>query len=589
MRVLARALLIALAIPAFAQVPNRIGYQGRLLNTDGSPVTGVVPISFYLYDLATGGTALGCDLLQVALSDGYYAVLLGDAGGCQANPPAISVSNFDGRDLWLELFLAGAALAPRQRIASAPYALRSATAVNLRGGTAEASAVTVGGATGVSITSGGITLGGTIVVDASGKATVATGAGLTGDGTATKPVAVATDGVTNILLANDAASLSKVSAGTLAVAGGNVGIGTATPGEKLHVMGTTRIGHSTNTAYYVDQTYLGATYNFGSSEATDNVIFNIAGGGTWTTGGGYSFQRAGVTSLRIDTGGSVGIGVATPLARLSVAGAVQLADDTGACTTARAGTIRFQGGQFQGCDGSAWTSLSVRPDGSSQSSAAVSCKALQAVYPTAPDGSYWIDPDGGATTNAFKAYCLMSRAGGGWTKALQFDNATNLGAIAAVNVNGTWTQGTSGAGKLSAAEVALLWSRRVFLMRTASPSDGTFLANGAGYLVWTATGGTMWTEWGTSYRPASYRLDCERTGDDIVDEVRDYPGPTSTPCPHGTYWLYDHTAKVGSTGCCDICYGFTQSVFTSNLHFCGNGAAQSGGNITGITQIYIRD
>lgn len=226
---------LALTVAAQAQVPNRLGYQGRLLRGDGSPEAGVVAMTFTLYDAAAAGSPLGCDAAQVALSDGLYSVLLGDLGNCPGAPPAIQASAFDGRDLYLELTVAGFALSPRQRIGTVPYAHRAGASVNVRGGTVEATSVTVGGATGVSISGSGIALGATTVVDGAGKATVAVGTGLTGNGSTASPVAVAADGVTSTLLASDGTSLAKVSGGIMATAAGNVGIGTTSPATRLDV------------------------------------------------------------------------------------------------------------------------------------------------------------------------------------------------------------------------------------------------------------------------------------------------------------------------------------------------------------------
>ena len=53
--------------------------------------------------------------------------------------------------------------------------------------------------------------------------------------------------------------------------------------------------------------------------------------------------------------------------------------------------------------------------GASQLSAAPSCQTLLNQAPRTPSGVYWIDPDGGSQTNAFKAYCDMETDGGGWT------------------------------------------------------------------------------------------------------------------------------------------------------------------------------
>ncbi len=55
-------------------------------------------------------------------------------------------------------------------------------------------------------------------------------------------------------------------------------------------------------------------------------------------------------------------------------------------------------------------------NGASQSSAGESCNGIIDDYPASTDGTYWINPDGGDTSNAFQVYCDMSTDGGGWTK-----------------------------------------------------------------------------------------------------------------------------------------------------------------------------
>jgi len=53
----------------------------------------------------------------------------------------------------------------------------------------------------------------------------------------------------------------------------------------------------------------------------------------------------------------VGVGTFKPQAKLDVAGAVRVADDSSACTTTNRGTIRFSGNHFYGCDGTTWKQL----------------------------------------------------------------------------------------------------------------------------------------------------------------------------------------------------------------------------------------
>ena len=52
--------------------------------------------------------------------------------------------------------------------------------------------------------------------------------------------------------------------------------------------------------------------------------------------------------------------------------------------------------------------------GETQSAAGTTCKQILDNGCNVRDGIYWINPDGGSTSNAFEVYCDMS--GGGWTK-----------------------------------------------------------------------------------------------------------------------------------------------------------------------------
>lgn len=113
----------------------------------------------------------------------------------------------------------------------------------------------------------------------------------------------------------------------------------------------------------------------------------------------------------------VGVGETAPATRLDVKGMVKVGTDSTVCSATTAGAIRFATSTgFQGCDGTNWVRLDYAgASGQSASTATTSCKDLLASYPSSPSGLYWLDPDGGSSTNAFQAWCDMTTDGGGWT------------------------------------------------------------------------------------------------------------------------------------------------------------------------------
>lgn len=119
-----RAVLIAamlLPIRVLAEtttVPasQTIGYQGRLMKSDGTATHGSKKIIFTLYD--KDGVSRWSEEQSVALSNGFYAVFLGSA---TPFPPGL----FDGSDRWLGVKIEGDTneLSPRHRIASVATAM----------------------------------------------------------------------------------------------------------------------------------------------------------------------------------------------------------------------------------------------------------------------------------------------------------------------------------------------------------------------------------------------------------------------------------------------------------------------------------
>jgi len=107
---------------SFAQPPSIINYQGRLV--DGTNlVSGNVGLSLRLFNVTSGGSALYEDSNSVSVVDGLYSTLIGDnttAGtlaGALANP-----------EVYVEVAVNGTPMVPRERLASTAYSLMSGNA-----------------------------------------------------------------------------------------------------------------------------------------------------------------------------------------------------------------------------------------------------------------------------------------------------------------------------------------------------------------------------------------------------------------------------------------------------------------------------
>jgi hypothetical protein len=135
--------LAASAVGSAASVPQTLTQQGRLFDAKGAPITGQLDITFTLYDAAQNGKSLWTETLTVTLDDGYFSAALGAKNTLDGV--------FTGAPLYLGVAVdKDAEMEPRAEVASVPYALVAGNAIG-------------------DITPSTVTVGGKVVIDASGK------------------------------------------------------------------------------------------------------------------------------------------------------------------------------------------------------------------------------------------------------------------------------------------------------------------------------------------------------------------------------------------------------------------------------------
>ena len=115
-------LLMCLAAPALAQVPQDMTYTGRLVNERGKALSGPVDLELRIFDAETAGIQLYSEqhLNEPLDADGGFSVQLG-LGTSPSGP--FDANLFSDVDRWLEVVVDGEVLTPRQIIGSVPWAL----------------------------------------------------------------------------------------------------------------------------------------------------------------------------------------------------------------------------------------------------------------------------------------------------------------------------------------------------------------------------------------------------------------------------------------------------------------------------------
>jgi hypothetical protein len=288
-------LTITVAISASAQTPvgTQFTYQGQLL-LQGGPLNDTADLEFTLWDAGEAGNQIGSVVAEneAQVVDGLFTVDL-DFGN----------DAFNGDARWLEIAVRSPAgsgtfttLSPRQPLTAAPYALKVSgvdghSLDSTDGSIADAVFVNNAGRVGIGTSTPAVAIANSRLEVIGGHVAVENNFGVLSIANSGSGIGAGFDTTPDDQLSLFASGAERVRITT----GGNVGIGTNSPQDRLHVNGNIRVAN--------DGSLLGSN------------------------GLSLSGDTAGGPDLHVAPSGDVGIGTSTPLDRLHVNGNILVAND----------------------------------------------------------------------------------------------------------------------------------------------------------------------------------------------------------------------------------------------------------------------
>lgn len=114
------------AVPALAvNLPLRIPFQGKLIDPTGNnPKNGDIVMTFRIYDVPTGGSALYAEPMTVAVANGVFAVQIGTSA-------QLTTNLFSHASAYLGVTVSGdSEMLPRQPLTMSAYAFTAMQLVN---------------------------------------------------------------------------------------------------------------------------------------------------------------------------------------------------------------------------------------------------------------------------------------------------------------------------------------------------------------------------------------------------------------------------------------------------------------------------
>jgi hypothetical protein len=298
-----------------ASVPRVTNFSGVVKDAVGNAQSGLVGITFSLYEEQEGGSPLWSEVQNVQLDErGGYTVLL---GAMQSNGLPLDLFT-TGKARWLGVQpqLAGVVEQPRVLLVGVPYALKAADADTLGGQPASAfmrAPVLSGSALGASAPA---VARGTVVPDTSACPSITSNAG----------------GSLNVVAKFDATC--DIASSAITENGGRVGVGTTTPLYTLDVTSPANAQIHLNSGGLDSGAYLlsiappelalsgGASFNGSNwvAKATTPGIISVNGGIHFFTDAGLAVGNTYTPSSRmtISSIGYVGIGTTNPVNNFQV-------------------------------------------------------------------------------------------------------------------------------------------------------------------------------------------------------------------------------------------------------------------------------
>src|SRR3990167_2966983 len=239
----------SLAYPtALTRAGRLLSFQGRLTDSLGNPITTATNVTYKLYSVSTGGTALytagACSTTPD--QDGIFSTLIGGSGYSPTPPQDVCGSEIDSSvfsenaNVYLGVTVASdSEMTPRQQIANVGYAINAETLQGFPPGTGTSTVPYINS-------------DGDVLIAASNPDIASTYASSTFTISSANATTIQSAGTGDIVLqATESGAISLRTGGSTSTYtqlyvdteanGGNVGIGTITPLEKLDVNGNATV------------------------------------------------------------------------------------------------------------------------------------------------------------------------------------------------------------------------------------------------------------------------------------------------------------------------------------------------------------